>query len=684
MRFRSKLFLGMSTVLILVTSLTINLFYNRARNVTRDNLRSRLIGIVSTASLMVDAEKLDRVRMPADEKLPEYAEIKAMLRRIKQANPDIHSIFAMRRSPDPNSYLLIVDGADEAESNNNVESEPRERFGRVGEVYQVASPELQKAIHGPVTDRELSSDAKGSWLSGYAPIRDSNDKAVALLGIDIDAMEVNREEWKLELMAVLAFLGGVCLSLLMANFLAKHFTKPIRQLGDALSQVAAGNFETTKLELHRSDEIGHLQEIFNDMTVKLAKARADFEEQQCILETRVADRTEELRQTREAAIESEKMAAVGTLAGGIAHEFNNILCAVRGQVELAALNPTPDRIRRAAESAAACADRTLRITDALMSFARRSALSVRPTDIRYLVETSLGLFKSDFSTLNITVVRKFSDIELLGAEPERLLQAFANVIANARDAMREKGGRLSVIIRPIDQGIEIAFRDTGPGIPERVIGHVFEPFYTTKAPMGSGSIPGMGLGLAAAHGIVKNHGGEILAENNEGGGTTIRIRLPVNPWSGKAKPKPRRFPAVSIRRILIVEDEPDILYALRDLLTLRAWDVETASSGDDALEKAARTVFPVYLIDIAIPGMNGIDLIKRLRSLTPDSVIAVLSGFAPEEIASQLSEQDVAAYISKPFRSEDLIKTIEELVEGPPASDTDMQAAKGDVPGGGP
>jgi len=664
MTFRTKLFLGMSSVLILVSFLTINLFYTRAHYVQRDNLRSRLVGIASTAALMIDAESLTRIVTSGDERSPEYQKVRVTLRRIKQSNPDIRYIYTMRKTSTPGEYAFIVDEAEDIDENGNGILEPQERHATIGEPYTVNTPELGLAFEGPIADREMTRDKWGVWLSGYAPIFDSTLKVVAILGIDMEAEKVRREEWKLESMALLTLALAVVISILTGALLSQHFTRPFRQVRDALASVGAGNLDA-KLDFNRKDEIGRLGEAFNEMASSLARARTDLLEQQRTLEKRIAERTEELQRARAAAIESEKMAALGTIAGGIAHEFNNILCAVRGHVELAALNPTIERIQRAAHTAAACADRTRQITDALLSFARRSPLSVRPTDVRQLVETALGLFKTDFTTFNITVVRKFSDVELLGAEPERLLQAFANVISNARDAMRDQtGGRLTIIIRPVEQDIQIAFRDTGRGIQEGLLAHVFEPFYTLKAPIGGEFTPGSGLGLAAAHGIVMNHGGEITAENNEGGGSTIRIRLPVKPWPGKAaKPKPRRFPAVISRRVLVVEDEPDILSAMQDILVLRGWQVETAVNGEEALTKISTGDFPVYLVDIAMPGINGIELIRRLREMREDSIIVVDSGFSQEEIACQLADKDIAAYISKPFRTEELVKVLEELIE---------------------
>lgn len=662
MKFQTKIALAMSGVLILILSLTVYLFFEKAHHVQRESLRSRLVGIATTAAMMIDPEELDRLRIPADEARPEYQEIKEQLRSIRR-NPDVRAVYTMRRTAGPSTYEFIVDSDEDADNNHNGVLEPDERYGRIGEHYATDKyPELQRAFDGPIADRELNSDRWGNWLSGYAPIRDARGQAVAILGVDMAANDVRREERILEVAASSTLALGVLASILVSSLLARRLTRPLAKLEAGIEAVTKGNLET-RVTVESGDEIGCLGAMYNEMIAALADAKEQIDDQTRTLERRIAEKTQELQRTREAAIESEKLAALGIFSGGIAHEFNNIICAVRGQVELAALSPTRERIQKAVETVAACADRSRRITDALQTFSRRGPLRLHPTDVQTTVETALDLFKGDLNANNISVTRKFSEVETIGAEPERLVQAFGNVIANARDAMRDQSGRLTVIIRPVDQDIEVAFRDTGPGIPVETLSHLFEPFYTTKGPPGSELSLHTGLGLAVAHGVAKSHGGEITAENNEGGGATIRIRLPVRQWAGVGqRHHPLRQPVVQTRRVLVVDDEPDILSAVRDFLVLRGWEVETAASGDEALEKASRSTFPLYLVDIAIPGVSGIDLIRKLRERHPSSVFVVISGFASDQLASRLEDGDVAAFVSKPFTVDDLAATLESLV----------------------
>ncbi len=668
MKFRTKLAIWMSAVLICISSATVMVFFGRAHHVQRESLRSRLIGIATTGAMMVDSAKLDRLRTAMDEMRPEYTEVKATLRTIMN-NSGVRGIYTMRRGAAPDVYEFIVDPQEDVDRNNNGVLEPSERYPRIGERYSTERyPEMQKAFEAPTADREISSDRWGTWLSGYAPIYDSSHQPIAILGVDMAADDVKKEERTLEVMAIATIALAAFLSIVSSFFLAHRLTRPLGQLSHALAEVARGNLQT-KLPREGADEFAQLALSFNDMSAALVQARDEIDAQQRLLERRIAEKTDELARTREAAIESEKLAALGTFAGGIAHEFNNIICAVRGQVDLAAMAPTPERIRQAAETVSACAERSRRITDALQTFSRRGPFRVFPTDIQKAVETALDLFKHDLNTLNITVFRKFSDVDTIGAEPERLVQAFGSVIGNARDAMRGKGGRLTVIIRPIDQDIEISFRDTGPGIRLDSLPHLFEPFFTTKGPLGSDLTAGTGLGLAVAQGVVKNHGGAITAENNDEGGATIRIRLPVRPWPGKGtRPTLKRRPLLASRKLLVVDDEPDILSAVRDILLMRGWEVTTASSGDEALELAARSQFPLFLVDIAIPGISGIDLIRRLREMNEDAVFVVISGFALDQLAARFTNDEVAAFVSKPFRVAELIATLDSMAPPPEAS----------------
>jgi len=238
-------------------------------------------------------------------------------------------------------------------------------------------------------------------------------------------------------------------------------------------------------------------------------------------------RMQDLERSQQELIESSKLAAVGTLAAGVAHEFNNLMAAISGHAELGLVSDDMDEIKRSLQVVVQTVDRAKRITTNLLTFARKREPRMELADITQAVGNPLELMQRDLEKSDIRLVRKFSDVPAIVCDAGQISQVCLNLLTNARDAMLPDGGTLTVEIKRDDQDVLIAFTDTGTGIPPHILDNLFKPFVTTKGPLGGGEMAGSGLGLSVSDGIIKNHGGTIDVETELGKGSTFTIRLPI-------------------------------------------------------------------------------------------------------------------------------------------------------------
>ncbi len=231
---------------------------------------------------------------------------------------------------------------------------------------------------------------------------------------------------------------------------------------------------------------------------------------------------------------SVKMAGIGTLAGGIAHEFNNILQIIEGHVEFAQRTKKQEDIDEALNIVTSYAQKAAKIIKDLLTFSSvDESTRKKRVNIDELIDSVLLLTEEHFKKRNIEIVRKFQKAPQMEVNKGEMQQMFLNLITNARDAMFPKGGKLKIETKRNRNRVNISFTDTGVGIKKENLSRIFEPFYTTKGAIGKGDIPGTGLGLSVSYGIVKRHGGTIDAKSQEGKGTTFTVTMPV----AKIKPK---------------------------------------------------------------------------------------------------------------------------------------------------
>jgi PAS domain S-box-containing protein len=372
---------------------------------------------------------------------------------------------------------------------------------------------------------------------------------------------------------------------------------------------------------------------------------------------------DELNRAQEQLLQSEKMAAVGQLISGVAHELNNPLTAILGYAQLLENEDLAPRQREFLEKLYRQAQRTHRVVQNLLSFSRQRKPEKQEVDLAQVVRETLALRDYDFVVNNIKVACDFAPgLPRVVADAHQLEQVFLNIVNNAADAMleKDKSGTLSVGVFAEDDSVVAEFRDTGPGIREPH--RIFDPFYTTK-----GVGKGTGLGLSICYGIVKEHAGQLTATNHPEGGAVFRVAIPAAA-SAKAAAVPAAAPGPGRleARILVVDDEQAVLDLELQALTAAGAGVASASSATAALTLLERENFDAVLLDAKMSGtFTSADLLQWIATHRPGLqkrvLLAVTSTQDPA--TRRFLQQHGLAGIAKPFQAADLVSAFHRLLQ---------------------
>ena len=372
-------------------------------------------------------------------------------------------------------------------------------------------------------------------------------------------------------------------------------------------------------------------------------------------------------------LRSQKMEALGQLAGGVAHDFNNLLTVIAGHTDMLLDGASPqarhdlDQIRLASQRAAS-------MTRQLLAFSRQSVLEPKIVDINKVVEQAETLLRRTIGEQIALTVRADAHLRSVKADPDQLLRVILNMAINARDAM-PNGGRLSIETRNVtipsrdggsDLGGEfvlLAMSDTGCGISPESRARLFEPFFTTK-PQGQGT----GLGLAVVEGIVEKSGGWIDVESELNVGTTFQIFLPATDrLAGSDTYRAReRAPSRGTETVLLVEDEPAVRHMTQTALTGYGYTVLTAANAEDALRMitAKRGRVDLLLTDVMMAGMSGPQLAERVRLDYPAVAVVFMSGYTSDAVLRQGIESGEANFVQKPFSTTALAAKLRHVLDG--------------------
>jgi PAS domain S-box-containing protein len=384
----------------------------------------------------------------------------------------------------------------------------------------------------------------------------------------------------------------------------------------------------------------------------------------------------ERRRMEDQLRQSQKMEAVGTLAGGVAHDFNNVLGVIIGYAEmLRTQTPEGHPERRRIDQILRAAERGADLTRQLLAFSRKQVLEPRVlepsavvTDMRRLLEPLIGE--------HIDLVLKTAARGRVKVDPGQLEQVVMNLVVNARDAM-PTGGSLSIETTDVDldqeyvqrrevalqpgRYVAIAVADTGVGMDESTKARAFEPFFTTK-PEGKGT----GLGLAMVYGIVKQSEGFIWIYSEVGKGSVIRVYLPrVDEAVTKAKPRLPTFHRAGTERLLVVEDEPAARELVAEVLRAEGYEVLLAGDGQEAVELATRAKAPLHLLltDVVLPKLSGRAAAEQIRIIHPGIKVLYMSGYTDDEVSRHGVLEPGIVLLQKPFTPDEVTRRVGEVLD---------------------
>jgi len=389
----------------------------------------------------------------------------------------------------------------------------------------------------------------------------------------------------------------------------------------------------------------------------------------------------DLHRREEQVRQSQKMEAIGRLAGGVAHDFNNLLTVIRGHGELMLRKLTGDHpMRRNLLEIGLASERAAALTHQLLAFSRKQVLQPRILDLGEVVERMSTLLQRLIGEDVELVTRRRGDLGSVRADPAQMEQVIINLAVNARDAM-PRGGQLTLELANVEldetfahshagmtPGPYVVFSvtDTGHGMDEDTKARIFEPFFTTKE-----AGKGTGLGLPTVYGIVKQSGGFIWVYSEPGHGTTFKIHLPrVDQAPERLSPRPGQAAAgQGTETVLLVEDEDALRALLREVLESLGYRVLEAGLGAEALRIAREHRGPIHVLltDLVMPQMTGRELADRLSCLRPDLKVLFMSGYGVGAAPRQEIPSD-GAYIEKPFTADAMGGAIRALLDSLPSS----------------
>ncbi|MBF0288444.1 MAG: response regulator [SAR324 cluster bacterium] len=385
--------------------------------------------------------------------------------------------------------------------------------------------------------------------------------------------------------------------------------------------------------------------------------------------------TRELQQTQQQLIQAQKMEALGVLAGGIAHEFNNLLFAISGYSEMIREDAAENSIiLDNVEQIIKAGKRAKDLVQQILTFSRRSETTYKPVEVGALIKEALKLMRSTLPT-TIDIQQEISiDEHVVLADPTQIHQIIMNLCSNASHAMMTKGGILKITLErikispdfatwhEIQEGtyVKLGITDTGCGMDAEVADHIFEPFFTTKSP-GQGT----GMGLSVVHGSVKSHNGAITVQSKPEKGTTIEIFLPE--IDSPVLPELSTSDSVlqGQESVLLVDDEQILVDMLEQKLTRIGYHVTATTNSQEALNyfQEKPNQFDLVITDQTMPNISGSQLAKQIISINPNIPIILITGYSETLSPEQAKSMGVRNYIIKPIDFSELGTLIRNILD---------------------
>jgi PAS domain S-box-containing protein len=376
--------------------------------------------------------------------------------------------------------------------------------------------------------------------------------------------------------------------------------------------------------------------------------------------------------------QAQKMEGIGTLASGVAHDFNNILQVISGYVQFMrgeSGRPPEDaaRLDQIHKAVARASD----LVNRLLAFGRKVEPQMGSLDLNEEIQQVVALLERTLPKMINIQLELGPDVGSVRGDASLLGQVIVNLSSNAADAMPE-GGRLVIktsrerlekgrtpsrLDLPPGEYAMLSLSDNGQGIPDEYLDHIFDPFFTTKE-VGRGT----GLGLSMAYGIVLSHNGRIFCDSKMGQGTTFTIYLPVRDTEQQddLSTSPQQITTQKgTETVLLVDDEPSLVTVGSEILSSLGYHPIGASSGEEALEiyREQREEIALVVLDLGMPGMGGRKCLKQLREIDPTAKVIVASGYAEEGLYENLKQAGAARFLRKPYQLADLVRNIREVLD---------------------
>jgi signal transduction histidine kinase/ActR/RegA family two-component response regulator len=542
----------------------------------------------------------------------------------------------------PASELAAIVSTPQHEMTGRAEPSPRRRSRRANTI--VLADEHYMYLTGQLGGDQEQSDLGYIILSSYEnPLRSLRATQQNFLWLQ---------------------LSGILISTVFVWLLVRRVTNPLRQLRDTAEAVGRGDF-SRRVEVHSRDECGELAGVFNQMTTNLNISREQLQQT-----------VETLQATQAQLIQSEKLRAIGTLAGGLAHDFNNILGAILGFGELVLEDiPAGSRTARNMRQVVKAGGRAKELVRQILAFSRQSEPQRATVKLSSMIEETLKLLRATIPVRIQIESRINAGNDTVVADSTQLHQVLMNLGTNASHAMREQNGTLTVTLDDfvVSQGgdpeipqlqpgpyLRLAVSDTGHGMEPAVMERIFEPFFTTK-PVGEGT----GLGLSVVHGIIKSHGGDITVSSQPGKGTTFAIFLPRNESNADPVAETEEPLHGSRERILVVDDEEPLANMMQQKLTRLGYEVVAHIDSVAALKEfqSAPQRFDLVITDQSMPRLTGADLAREITRLRENTPIILCSGSGQALIRWESLRPTVRDCVLKPVNFGELSRSIRRVLE---------------------
>ena len=564
--------------------------------------------------------------------------------------------------------------------------------------------DLEKIVAKPAIDLarlgDVSSYERSDQVLGLArPIAGTPWSVLIEFPEDVVQRPANSFLKRISVIGLVVFVIGV----FGAFVLSRNITKPLHELTQTATAISQGD-DSRVVQVQRQDELGQLANAFNAMVVKVRESQSELERKvhertlqleeanrqlenlsqtnllkRTLAEKEKTDALEALRSTERQLVQSQKLEAVGRLAGGISHDFNNLLTVILGYSGITLRQLSQDHpLRRNLEEIVRASERAASLTRQLLAFSRKQVMQPKVFDVNSVVtelEKMLQRMIGEDIELRVNLQPDLGNIK---ADPVQLEQVIMNLVVNARDAM-PKGGKLSIETSNIylDQTyakdhmsvepgnyVMLAISDTGCGMSKETRQHIFEPFFTTKV-----AGKGTGLGLSMVYGIVKQSGGNIWVYSEEDRGTTFKIYFPQ--VTEQAEEYRRAATKIDAPRgsetILLVEDAEWVRQLARQVLESAGYRVLEASSADTAIRiietNQNGTMIDLVLTDVIMPGMSGNDMSKQLQSTRPDLPVLYMSGYTDDAIVQHGVLEPGINFIQKPFSPDALALKVRQVLD---------------------